>query len=170
MTIRKESPADIDAITHVTIEAFKDVEVSNQTEHYIVEGLRDHGELTISLVAEIDGRVVGHIALSPVTISDDTKNWYGLGPISVLPELQNQGIGKALMLEGLAELKKLGAAGCALVGDPGYYNRFGFKQQTGLKHHGVPDEVFLVQSFDGTMPSGEVEFYEAFRAGKKEDK
>jgi len=71
--------------------------------------------LIASLVAEVDGRVVGHIAFSPVTISDGTRNWYGLGPVSVLPEYQRQGIGKALIQEGLARLKSLNAGGVCLV-------------------------------------------------------
>ena len=65
--------------------------------------------LAISLVAEVDGEVVGHIAFSPVTISDGSQNWYGLGPISVLPKCQRQGIGRALMQEGLSRLKARGA-------------------------------------------------------------
>ncbi len=92
MILRKETIADIDAITKVTIAAFKNLAVSNQTEQYIINALRDADALTLSLVAEIDGRIVGHIAFSPVIISDGTKDWYGLGPISVLPEYQKQGI------------------------------------------------------------------------------
>ena len=72
----------------------------------------------MSLVAEVDGRVVGHIAFSPVAMSDGTNHWYGLGPVSVLPQCQRRGIGKALIQEGLARLKELGAKGCCLVGHP----------------------------------------------------
>ena len=102
--IRAETDADIDAITEVTIAAFETLEISNHTEQFVVEALRAAQALTISLVAQVDGRVVGHIALSPVTLSDGTRNWYGLGPVSVLPEYQRQGIGKALIREGLARL------------------------------------------------------------------
>jgi putative acetyltransferase len=94
MIIRKETNADIDVITHVTIAAFKTLPISNHTEQYIINALRAAEVLTISLVAEIDGQIVGHIAFSPVTISSGAKDWYGLGPISVLPGYQKQGIGK----------------------------------------------------------------------------
>ncbi|MBN1695747.1 N-acetyltransferase, partial [candidate division WOR-3 bacterium] len=111
MIIREETTSDIDAISQVTIEAFKTLGVSNHTEQFIIKALRAAGALTLSLVAEIDGRVVGHIAFSPVTISDGVKDWYGLGPISVLPEYQRKGIGKALIQEGLSRLKCLDARG-----------------------------------------------------------
>jgi putative acetyltransferase len=120
--------------------------------------------MTVSLVAEVDGRVVGHIAFSPVTISDGTRNWYGLGPLAVLPEYQQQGIGKALVKEGLSRLKGLGAQGCCLVGHPDDYKKFGFEKVPGLVHEGVPQEVFLALSFDGRIPRGTVTFHEAFGA------
>ena len=127
MIIRNETPSDIDAISEVIIAAFENLAISNHTEQFIVDALRAAHALTISLVAEIDGRVVGHIAFSPITISDGCPNWYGLGPISVLPEYQRQGIGRSLVLEGLSLLKALGGQGCALVGNPNYYQRFGFR-------------------------------------------
>lgn len=100
--IRSETAADIDAITEVTVAAFQTLEISNRTEQFIVAALRAAGALTLSLVAELDGRVVGHVAFSPVTILDGTPDWYGLGPVSVLPACQRQGIGKALIREGLS--------------------------------------------------------------------
>ncbi|MBU0908249.1 MAG: N-acetyltransferase, partial [Proteobacteria bacterium] len=127
MIIRPETPADIEAISTVTIAAFENHPISHQTEQFIITALRAAHALTLSLVAELDGQVVGHIAFSPVTISDGSQNWHGLGPISVLPEYQRQGIGKALMQEGLSRLKALGSNGCVLVGPPEYYHRFGFK-------------------------------------------
>ena len=75
MILRKETVADVEAITEVTIAAFKNHQISNHTEQFIINALRDANALTISLVAEIDGRVVGHIAFSPVIISDGTKDW-----------------------------------------------------------------------------------------------
>jgi len=116
--IRSETDADVSIITEVTVAAFKTLEISNHTEQFIIEALRAAKALTLSLVAEIDGCVVGHIAFSPVTISDDTKHWYGLGSLSVLPEYQRKGVGKALIQEGLAQLKDLGAKGCCVVGHP----------------------------------------------------
>jgi putative acetyltransferase len=154
----------------VTIAAFKTLALSNHTEQFIIKALRAANALTISLVAEVDGRVIGHIAFSPVTISDGTPNWYGLGPVSVLPEYQRKGIGKALIKEGLARLKKLSAKGCCLVGHPEYYKRFGFRNIPGLIHEGVPQEVFFALSFDGHIPQGTVTFHEGFKAdGQHED-
>ena len=162
--IRDETPADAAAITEVTIAAFKTLEISNQTEQFIIEALRDAKALTLSLVAEMEGRVIGHIAFSPVVLSDHTPDWYGLGPVSVWPEHQRMGIGKALVREGLSRLKDLNARGCCLVGHPDYYKKLGFRNATELMHEGVPPEVFLVFSFDGCVPKGTVTFHEAFKS------
>ncbi|MEW6673873.1 MAG: N-acetyltransferase [Thermodesulfobacteriota bacterium] len=162
--IRNESDADVSTITEVTLAAFKTLEISNHTEQFIIAALRAAKALTISLVAEVDGRVVGHAAFSPVAISDGTLGWYGLGPVSVLPEYQRKGIGKALIQEGLSRLEKLSAKGCCLVGHPQYYRQFGFENVTGLVHEGVPQEVFFALSFDGRFPQGHVMFHEGFKA------
>jgi putative acetyltransferase len=164
MIIRNEIKEDIEAISEVTIAAFQNLQISNKTEQFIIHALRKAGVLSISLVAEIEKQVVGHIAFSPVTISDGSKNWYGLGPISVMPEYQKQGIGKTLVNKGLSLLKAQGGKGCALVGDPGYYQRFGFRNIPSLIHEGVPQEVFLVLPFDKTIPKGTVLFHEGFLA------
>lgn len=164
LVVREETPADVDAIADVTVAAFKTLDVSNQTEHFIIAALRGANALSISLVAETDRRVVGHIAFSPVTISDRTEGWYGAGPLSVLPEYQRRGIGKALMEEGLSRLKELDARGCCLVGHPEYYRRFGFDNTPGLGYEGVPPEVFFALSFDGHIPQGTVAFHDAFQA------
>jgi len=164
MIIRKETTSDIEAITQVTIAAFKTLTISNHTEQFIIKALRAAGALTLSLVAEIDGRVVGHVAFSPVIISDGTTGWYGLGPVSVLPDYQKQGIGKALINKGLSLLKDMGGEGCALVGDPNYYKRFGFKNYPELIHEGIPQEVFLVLPFTEKIPKGIVVFHEGFKA------
>lgn len=164
--IRNETAADVSAITEVTVAAFQSLEISHHTEQFIIAALRAARALTVSLVAEADGRVIGHIAFSPVTISDGTRNWYGLGPVSVLPEYQRRGIGSALIREGLSRLKTLGAGGCCLVGHPEYYRRFGFENAPGLVCEGVPQDVFFALSFDGHVPQGVVEFHEAFKADR----
>jgi putative acetyltransferase len=164
MSLREETTADIDVITEVTIAAFNNLPVSNQTEQFIIKALRSTEALTISLVAEIDERVVGHIAFSPVVISDGTKDWYGLGPISVLPKYQKQGIGKSLINKGLSLLKKLGGQGCALAGDPNYYKRFDFKNFPELVYEGIPQEFFLALPFNENVPQGTIEFHKSFLA------
>jgi putative acetyltransferase len=172
IVIRSETDVDASEITEVTVAAFKTLEISNHTEQFIVEALRAAKALTVSLVAEVDGRVIGHIAFSPVAISDGTRNWYGLGPVSVLPEYQRQGIGKALIWAGLSRLKDMNAQGCCLVGHPDYYIKFGFKNVPGLGIEGVPQEVFFALSFDGNAPhpQGCVTFHEAFMANGQQEK
>ena len=169
IAIRSETNDDTGAIAEVTIAAFSTIKISNHTEQFIIEALRAAKALTLSLVAEVDGRVVGHIAFSPVTISDGTQNWYGLGPVSVLPEYQRKGIGKALIREGLSRLKDLSAQGCCVVGHPEYYRRFGFENVPGLVHEGVPQEVFFALSFDGHCPQGTVTFHEGFKADGQQE-
>lgn len=164
MIIRKEMESDVEAISEVTKAAFKNHPRSNQTEQFIVNALRVAGALTISLVAEVDGKVVGHIAFSPVTISDGSHNWYGIGPVSVLPEYQKQGIGKSLIRKGLSLLKDMGGKGCVLVGDPKYYERFGFRNLPDLVLNGVPQEYFLALPFGKGKTQGVVVFHQGFTA------
>ncbi len=164
ITIRNETELDIKAIADVTIKAFETLAISNHTEQLIIAALRTAKALTISLVAEIEGQVVGHIAFSPVTISDGTIGWYGLGPVSVLPEYQRKGIGKSLISEGLSLLKKLGGKGCVLVGHPNYYKRLGFQNFPELVHEGIPQEVFFALPFIEKVPKGIVVFHEGFLA------
>ena len=103
-TIRDERPGDFVAIAALTQAAFRDAEHSDGTEPAIVERLRTDGDLTLSLVAE-DGELLGHAAFSPVTVSDGSTGWYGLGPVSVSPHRQREGIGSALIRVGLERLR-----------------------------------------------------------------
>ena len=164
IVIRDETESDVSAITEVTVAAFKTLEISNSTEQFIIMALRGAKALAVSLVAEHDGRVIGHVAFSPVTISDGTSDRYGLGPVSVLPMYHRQGVGTALIQAGLSRLKNLNAAGCVVVGHPDYYRRFGFENVPELVHEGVPPEVFFALTIDGQTPQGTVDFHEGFRA------
>ena len=164
LLIRDEKSTDYKTISEVTIAAFENMEISNHTEQFIIEALRSAKALSVSLVAEEGGFVVGHVAISPVTMSDGTKDWYGLGPVSVHPDYQRKGIGKALIQEGLSCLKELKPKGCCLVGHPQYYRQFGFENVEGLIHEGVPPEVFFILSFDGNIQKGHVVFHEGFKA------
>lgn len=164
MIVRHETESDIDAIFQVTQAAFEHHHISQHTEQYIVNALRAAHALSISLVAEVDGRVVGHIAFSPLALSDGSRDWYGVGPLSVLPACQKQGIGKALVREGLSLLKSRGAQGCVLVGDPGYYQQFGFKSYPQLTHDGVPQQYVLALPLAGAVPCGVAMFHEGFLA------
>jgi predicted N-acetyltransferase YhbS len=164
LVIRPETPADIAAIFAVTEAAFRTAAHSAGTEQFIVNALRRAGALAVSLVAELDRVVVGHVAVSPVTISDGAAGWFGLGPISVLPAHQGRGIGSRLMRAALDALRERAAAGCMLVGDPAYYQRFGFRTATGLSYPGVPPEYFMVVTFGPPLPSGVATFHDAFAA------
>ena len=163
--IRSETDADVSAITEVTVAAFKTLEISNHTEQYIIAALRAAGALTLSLVAEVEGRVIGHIAFSPVTISDGTRNWYGLGPVSVLPAYQRQGVGKALIREGLARLKAMNAQGCCLVGHPDYYRKFGFIEHAGTCARGRAAGGLLRAVFRRTTSAGHRRFPRRIQSG-----
>jgi putative acetyltransferase len=162
--IRAETPADIAAIEAVTVAAFLHAPHTDHTEQFIVNALRKAGKLTLSLVAELNGSVVGHVALSPISISDGTSNWFGLGPISVAPEFQGRRIGSQLMHEALRRLREFGAAGCVLLGDPAYYQHFGFRPEPSLVLPGVPPEYFQALSLGSPLPQGNVTYHEAFSA------
>ena len=162
MRIRKEAPSDTAAVEAVTIAAFQNAAHTDHTEQFIVRELRNSGQLSVSLVAEDGGSIIGHVAVSPVTISSGAARWYGLGPISVVPGRQGQGIGAQLMERALTELRTLGAAGCVVLGEPGFYSRFGFNAEPLLALPGVPAEYFQAISFDGSLPSGAVSYHDSF--------
>ncbi len=164
ITIRAESQADAAAIAAVTTAAFANAPHAAHTEQFIVAALRRAQALEMSLVAELGGEIVGHVALSPVMLSDGSAGWFGLGPISVLPEHQERGIGSRLMREALQRLRDSGARGCVLVGDPGFYQRFRFRSHTALAYPDVPAEVFLVLPFADAVPQATVTFHPAFGA------
>lgn len=160
--IRPERPADADAIGDVTQRAFLAAPHRSGTEASIVAALRHAGALSVSLVAELDGRVVGHIAFSPVQVSDGSSGWHGLGPLSVDPAAQRGGIGSALAAEGLERLRRLGARGCVLLGDPQFYGRFGFAATPGLVLPGLPAEYFLALPLGAAPAQGQVKYHAAF--------
>lgn len=165
MIIRNEKASDVEEIAAITRAAFENHPFSRQTEPFIIAGLRAADALTVSLVAVTDdGGIVGHIAFSPAKISDGSTGWYGVGPLSVRPDFQRQGIGGSLVLRGIGRLVSLGASGCVLVGDPGYYERFGFRNPPDLTLEGVPPEVFLALPFGDARAHGTVTFHPAFGA------
>jgi len=160
--IRSEMASDVAAIREVNRAAFEHHPFSQQTEHLIVDALRDDGALALSLVALLDGQVVGHVAFSRAFVGDDSSGWYLLGPLAVLPDNQRAGIGSALVEAGLAGIGALGALGCVLVGDAGYYGRFGFSALPGLAYRGVPDEHVLGLALGERLPTGVIRAHEAF--------
>lgn len=143
IVIRPEQPEDITVIHHVVHQAF-----GQPAEANLVDALRRNGKAKISLVAEDNGRVIGHILFSPVTI--ETANGLiegiGLAPLAVSPERQNEGIGSRLSEEGLTRCREGGYPFVIVLGHPDYYPRFGFvpASRFGVKsEYDVRDEVFM---------------------------
>jgi putative acetyltransferase len=165
-TIRNETPADAPAIEAVTIAAFMNAPHTSHTEQFIVAALRKAGLLSISLVADAADVLIGHVAVSPVSISNGAGGWFGLGPISVLPEHQRHGVGSRLVHEALRILRQQGAAGCVVLGEPEYYRRFGFQADPNLLLPSVRPEYFQVISLDSSRPHGTVSYPQAFSARK----
>ncbi len=162
MEIRNEQSGDLPAIFQLTTDAFAPMSFSDGTEPAIIDNLRTSGNLTLSLVAVKDGTLVGHVAFSPVSIGSLTNGWYGLGPISVQPALQRKGIGSALINEGLRILRELGADGCALIGDPDYYSRFGFISDGNVQYESLQSRYVQWISFGDRRPNGVLVFSAAF--------
>lgn len=164
MIIRAERPDDRPSIRALTAAAFADVEHSRQTEVAILDALSAAGALTLSLVAERDGQIIGHVAFSPAQIDGEDSGWFGLGPVSVTPSLQRSGIGSSLINAGLEALAGRGAQGCVVLGDPGYYGRFGFTPDHALRYPGPPPEYFQSRVLLGSPAAGEVTYHAAFAA------
>ncbi len=160
MLIRNETKADIPAIGDVIRQAMSVLAIATGTEAAIVERLRAAGALTLSLVAEKDGEVVGHLAVSP-GFAGEQEGWGLIGPVGVVPPLHGLGIGSALMREAILRLKPT-HRGAALVGHPDYYPRFGFRTFPGLYVPGCPPEVVMALPFDGSEPEGELIHHPAF--------
>lgn len=161
--IRDAFASDADAIEAVTLAAFRHAAHTSHTEHLIVRALRDSGQMTVSLVAEDDGVVIGHVAVSPVTVTGNSAGWHGLGPVAVLPAYQGRSVGTRLTHDALARLRASGAAGCVVLGEPGYYQRFGFAASP-LVLPGAAPHYFQALSFDGPIRSGTVAYHPSFEA------
>lgn len=160
MLIRNETTADIPAISRLVTEAMLLLPQSTGTEACIVEMLRAEHALALSLVAEEQGEVIGYLAASAAWIG--TQGGWGLiGPLAVLPSRHRQGIGTALMAEAVRRLRTT-SRGAALVGDPAYYGRFGFRSFPGLSVAGCPPEVVQALPFDDIEPRGELLHHPAF--------
>jgi putative acetyltransferase len=162
--IRPETPADASAVRALVEAAFAGVEHSSQTEGAIVDALRRAGALSISLVAEQEDIIAGQVAFSPVLIDGEDLGWFGLGPVSVAPERQRAGIGTALIGAGLRLLKDRGAAGCVVLGDPGYYRRFGFTNGHALHYEGAPRAYFQSMILSGDRAEGQVTYHPGFES------
>ncbi|MEM7006487.1 MAG: N-acetyltransferase [Pseudomonadota bacterium] len=146
----------------LTKAAFRDQPYSAGTEAQIIEGLREDGDLTLSLVAVEHGEILGQISFFPVSINGVHGEWFGLGPVSVTPARQSEGIGAKLVLDGLDRLRALGANGCVLVGDPAYYSRFGFEGDCGLSYGDLDQAYVQGLALTGPFRTGIIQYARAF--------
>jgi putative acetyltransferase len=149
IAVRDEQPADLAAIRAVNDAAF-----DQPLEGRIVDALRAHGAVRLSLVAEVEGQVVGHILFSPVTSAG--AEGLGLGPMAVTPEHQRRGVGGALIEAALTRLRGAGFPFVVVLGHHEYYTRFGFvpASRHGLRcEWDVPDEAFMVHVLDPAATS-----------------
>ena len=162
MKLRDEIPGDETAIHKLTKTAFAPIEMSDGSEPQIIDRLRKNGDLVLSLVVLDNDQIVGHIAFSPVTVSESSGVWFGLGPVSVHPEQQRAGAGRQLVETGLLRLRSLDAAGCVVLGDPAYYERFGFSSSGNLSFGKVPMEYVLALAFSPEQAKGEIKYASAF--------
>jgi putative acetyltransferase len=154
MVIREEAPLDAAAIHRLNAAVFE-----TDAEARLVDALRDAGALTLSLVAEAGGEIVGHIAFSPVVVQRDerTSPGVGLGPMAVARPHQRQGIGGRLIDEGLRRLREAGHRFCVVLGHAEYYPRHGFTRASdrGIRwERPVPDDVFFVRELSAGALEG----------------
>jgi len=132
ITIRQEIPTDYPIVFNLVEEAFRTMKYSNQTEHFLVEKLRKNEDIFIpelSLIAELEGKIVGHILLSKIHIKDNENIFelLSLAPVSVLPAFHKKGIGSQLVRESHRIAKSLGHTSVLLIGHKDYYPRFGYQ-------------------------------------------
>lgn len=170
IAVREERAGDEAAIGAVNQAAFADHPHSEGTEPAIVAALREDGDLTLSLVAEEDGRIVGHAAFSAAILSTGEAGWETLGPIAVLPERHGQGIARAMLAEAERILRARGAKGIVLLGDPAIYARLGFTRDTPLHVDGPLAAYFHARHFVHEVPAAAVTFAPAFRLARVRDR
>jgi len=164
MNIRPETEKDKTAIQEINQSAFETF-----SEAKLVNLLREQSNPIISLIAEEDRQVVGHIMFSPVSLSGSSDlKIMGLAPMAVLPKYQRKGIGSALIQVGLDGCKKLGFGAVVVLGHTNYYPGFGFIPATrfGINcEYDVPEEAFMVMELQPsylTEAKGKVKYHSAF--------
>ncbi len=148
--IREEHPGDVSAIRDLNKHAFGQDQEGN-----IVDALRSNGAVLLSLVATLNGQVVGHIMYSPISVSE--VNGAALGPMAVLPAHQRQGIGSELVEAGNRRLEESGCPFIIVVGHAHFYPRFGFRPAStcGITcEWEIPDDVFMVSVLDHAKMGG----------------
>jgi len=166
MLIRQEQKGDWGAVYRINASAFDTTQ-----EAELVNSLRNQASPIVSLLAEIDGQIVGHILFSPVSLSGYSNlAMMGLAPMAVAPDQQRKGIGSALVHAGLEQCCNLKTAAVVVLGHPEYYPRFGFLPSSKLNmdsQYDVPEEVFMLLELEpGALKgkTGRIEYHSAFGA------
>lgn len=162
--IRPEHADDYAAIYDGTKRAFAPTLFAGGDEQEWIGRFRGAGVLALSLLAEMDGRVVGQITLTPAFAADGSPGWFALGPIAVAPEFPSKKIGSEMMGAVIVWLREQDAAGCVLVGNPAYYSRFGFKRYPALAPEREPAEYYQILPLRVKEPSVVVGFHPLFHA------
>jgi putative acetyltransferase len=167
ITIRREEPADAEAIRSIHQSAFP-----TEAEARLVDRLRQERKLALSLLAEVNDRGVGHVAFSPVSVYSQSpaERGLGLGPVSVLPEWQRKGIGEQLITRGVEDCRREGYSFVVVLGEPEYYGKFGFRRASlfGLgNEYGVDDPFMVLELRLGGLPKvpGTVKYAKVFSEG-----
>lgn len=162
---RPEQPGEASAIHALVARAFEGHPYSDGDEQHVIDRLREDGDLALSLVAVLDGQLVGQVAYSPAILMNGETDWYVLGPVAVEPAHQGQGIGRALIEAGEAAMRKRVARGLTVLGNPEIYRGFGFAQNTAMWLAGELGWAFQVKSFGGPIPACEQRYVRAFEPG-----
>jgi predicted N-acetyltransferase YhbS len=172
ITIRQESKADHPEVFKLIKKAFEEEEYSDQKEHFLVERLRKSEAFIpeLSLVAEQEGKIVGHILFTRIHIKSDGKEWesLALAPVSVLPKYQGKGIGSELIEAGHEAAKKVGFTSVVLLGHAEYYPRFGYRSCSDfgitLPFEVPPENCMAVELIPNTLKEvhGMVEYPKEF--------
>ncbi len=156
MQVRPETPDDAQAIFDLTKVAFAPMSFADDNDPYLTGRLRDAGDLILSLVGLDAGTIIAHAAFSPATVPCPGR-WAALGPVSVTPDRQKQGLGSKLVADGLARLKGMGFDGCVLIGNPAVYGPMGFMSGK-LTYRDLASSYVMGQSWSGITPEGEITF------------
>jgi len=166
IAVREEREGDRQEIRRVNEAAF-----GQPAEADLVEALRAHSAVTVSLVAEVDGQIVGHILFSPVSISEagEKIEIAGLAPMAVIPSHQRQRIGSLLVKQGLEDCRRAGVQAVVVLGHPDYYPRFGFRRASAFRlrcEFDAPDEAFMALELVPNVLSGNagvIRYHPAFK-------
>jgi putative acetyltransferase len=160
--IRHECAEDAQAIHDLTARAFAPMPFAGGDEQLLPARFRSANVLALSLVAELGGKVIGQLTLTPAIAADSAPGWFALGPISVDPDYQKHGIGSRMIAAAIGWLKSKNAAGCALVGNPAYYGRFGWRPAPDLTPAGEPAEYYQILPLADAEPKTIISFHPLF--------